>query len=209
MKVLRLLVLISILFNLTNAQEEQQTEETIPMLQDRLEQINSELQDNIWIARYNNYLTYRKIEKELKKIKDELNNIFGTEIIPKKANAELAITEDYEMILIDNEPIAFKINDKVYPTLKTLLNHELDKGKVVVDMGAVKFLANGADVMAPGIVEADENIKEGDVVFVVDETHNRPLCVGEALMDGKTMKESNKGKAIKTIHYIGDDIWKF
>jgi hypothetical protein len=27
-------------------------------------------------------------------------------------------------------------------------------------------------------------------------------------MDGKTMKESNKGKAIKTIHYIGDDIWK-
>jgi len=69
MKILRLLVLISILFNLTNAQEEQQTEETIPMLQDRLEQINSELQDNIWIARYNNYLTYRKIEKELKKIK--------------------------------------------------------------------------------------------------------------------------------------------
>ena len=147
-------------------------------------------------------------KKELKKIKEELNNIFGTEIIPKKANAELAITEDYEMILIDNEPVAFKINDKVYPTLKTLLNHELDKGKVVVDMGAVKFLANGADVMAPGIVEADENIKEGDVVFVVDETHNRPLCVGEALMDGKTMKESNKGKAIKTIHYIGDDIWK-
>ena len=79
-------------------------------------------------------------KKELKRIKEELDNIFGIEVIPKKANAELAITEDYEMILIDNEPIAFKINDKVYPTLKTLLNHELDKGKVVVDMGAVKFL---------------------------------------------------------------------
>ncbi len=148
-------------------------------------------------------------KKELKKIKEELDGIFGNEIIPKKANAELAITEDYEMILINNEPVAFKINDKIYPTLKTILNHELNKGKVVVDMGAVRFLANGADVMSPGIVDADEDIKEGDVVFVVDETHHRPLCVGEALMDGKTMKESNKGKAIKTIHYIGDDIWKF
>ncbi|MDK2790668.1 MAG: hypothetical protein PWP15_1175 [Methanothermococcus sp.] len=148
-------------------------------------------------------------KKELKKLKEELDNIFGKEIISKKANAEIAITDEYEMILIDNEPIAVKIEDKIYPTLKTLLNHNLDKNKVVVDMGAVKFLANGADVMAPGIVDADENIKEGDVVFVVDETHQKPLSVGIALMDGKTMKEEKKGKAIKTIHYIGDEIWKF
>ncbi|AEH07131.1 RNA-binding protein [Methanothermococcus okinawensis] len=148
-------------------------------------------------------------KKELKRIREELNNIFGIEVIPKNANGELAITDNYEMILLNNEPIAFKLNDKIYPTLKTLLTHELNKGKVVVDMGAVRFLAKGADVMAPGIVDADENIKKGDVVFVVDETHGRPLCVGEALMDGKEMKESNKGRAIKTIHYIGDDIWKF
>ncbi|WP_292460169.1 RNA-binding protein [Methanothermococcus sp.] len=147
-------------------------------------------------------------KKELKKIKEELNNIFGVEIFPKKSNGELAITSEYDIILINNESVAFKINDKIYPTLKVLMNHNLNKGKVVVDMGAVKFIANGADVMAPGIVDADDNIDEGDIVFVVDETYNKPLCVGEALIDGKTMKESNKGRAIKTIHYVGDDIWK-
>ncbi len=147
-------------------------------------------------------------KKELKKIKEELNNIFDSEIIPKKANVEVAITNDYEIILMDNEPIAFRVDGKIYPTLKVLLNYSMNKGRVIVDMGAVKFLANGADVMAPGIVDADENICKGDVVFVVDEIHNRPLCVGEALMDGTTMKTSNKGKAVKTVHYIGDDIWK-
>jgi len=34
-----------------------------------MEQIDQELSKNIWITRYNNYLTYRKLEKELTKIK--------------------------------------------------------------------------------------------------------------------------------------------
>ena len=70
-------------------------------------------------------------------------------------------------------------------------------------------MVNGADVMAPGIVDADEDIKEGDVVFVVDENHKKPICVGIALMDGKSMKESDKGRAIKNLHYVGDKIWNF
>ncbi|MEA3499215.1 MAG: hypothetical protein U9R16_09165, partial [Campylobacterota bacterium] len=37
----------------------------------QLTEINSELEDNIWITRYYNYLTYRKIEKELVKIKQD------------------------------------------------------------------------------------------------------------------------------------------
>ncbi len=148
-------------------------------------------------------------KKEIKKLKEEINNIFGVDIIPTKGNIEVAITDNYEMILFNNEPLAFKINNKVYPTLKTILKHNLDKNKVIVDMGALRFIANGADVMAPGIVNANEEIKKDDIVFVADETHNKPLCVGIALMDGKEMKESNKGKAIKTIHYIGDEVWNF
>ncbi|MCD4759177.1 MAG: mechanosensitive ion channel [Arcobacteraceae bacterium] len=38
-------------------------------LQKELIDINEELSTNIWITRYNNYLTYRKLEKELAKIK--------------------------------------------------------------------------------------------------------------------------------------------
>ena len=40
-------------------------------LQKQLIEINEELVENIWITRYNNYLTYRKIEKELVTIKKD------------------------------------------------------------------------------------------------------------------------------------------
>jgi len=40
-------------------------------LQEELIDINENLDDNIWITRYNNYLTYRKIEKELVTIKKD------------------------------------------------------------------------------------------------------------------------------------------
>ena len=150
-------------------------------------------------------------KKDIKKIKNELKEFFGDvdEIIPKKGNVEIAIADDFEIILVDKEPIAFKKDDRVIPTLKLLLKKLPDKNLVVVDMGAIKFLIKGADVMAPGIVDADENINEGDVVFVVDENHKKPICIGIALMSGKEMKEEDKGKAVENIHYVGDKLWNF
>ncbi len=46
-------------------------DEKIGNLQQDIIKINEELNNNIWITRYNNYLTYRKIEKELAKIKKD------------------------------------------------------------------------------------------------------------------------------------------
>jgi len=43
--------------------------EKVTNLKKEIAEINEELQNNIWITRYNNYLTYRKIEKELAQIK--------------------------------------------------------------------------------------------------------------------------------------------
>ena len=40
-------------------------------LHEELKDINKDLEKNIWITRYNNYLTYRKIEKELVQIKSD------------------------------------------------------------------------------------------------------------------------------------------
>ena len=42
------------------------------------------------------------------------------------------------------------------------------------------FMANGADVMSPGVVKADINIAEGDTVIIVDENHHKPLAMGIA-----------------------------
>ncbi len=150
-------------------------------------------------------------KKDIKNLKKELNEFFENldDIIPKKSKVEVVITDNFDIILVDREPIAFKKDNKIIPTIKLLLKFLPNKNLVVVDRGAIRFLIKGADVMAPGIVDANEDIKEGDFVFVVDEEHKKPICVGIALMDGKTMKESNEGRAIKNLHYVGDKIWKF
>ena len=43
---------------------------------------------------------------------------------------------------------------------------------------------------------------------MVEEDYGRPLAIGIALMDGKTMKEKPKGKAVKNIHHAKDKIWE-
>jgi PUA domain protein len=80
------------------------------------------------------------------------------------------------------------------------------KKLVVVDSGAVRFIANGADVMNPGIVFADQDISMGDLVVIVEERHKKPLAVGRALVPGAEMH--GEGKAVKSLHHVGDQIWE-
>ena len=99
--------------------------------------------------------------------------------------------------------------NKIVFTLHGLNKYKPKKNFVVVDMGAVKFVTNGADVMAPGVVDADSDILEGDQVWICDEIHNKPIAVGIALVNGEQMISQSQGKVINTIHYVGDDVWKY
>jgi len=121
---------------------------------------------------------------------------------------DLASAPGFEVIIDKDTVIAFTQGEKIFITLRGILLLKPARGWVTVDMGAVKFVINGADVMAPGIVDADPEIKEGEPVWVRDEKNLKPLAVGEALMDGPTMKRESGGKAMKTVHYISDPIWQ-
>jgi PUA-domain protein len=98
----------------------------------------------------------------------------------------------------------FEYEGKFAPTLKVLLKDTSIIPNVIVDMGAVKFIVNGADIMRPGIIHINETIKKNDVVVCIDQNNKKPLVVGIALFNAEDMKE---GKVIKNIHRIGDDIW--
>lgn len=128
-------------------------------------------------------------------------------LIQKKSKIEILESDLYDIILIDGKPLIMMIDDTPFPTLKGALESDITTQYVVVDMGAVKFVAKGADIMSPGITEADPDIKKEDLVIIVDETHKKPLAIGRALISGSQMVENETGKAIKTIHYIGDKLW--
>jgi PUA-domain protein len=115
--------------------------------------------------------------------------------------------DDYSVILVDGKPLLFEIEGQLFPTVRGALEMELNKRNVIVDKGAIRFVSNGADIMAPGIVDADSGIEEGDFVIIVEETHRKPLAIGKALMKGPQMVEADSGKAIKSIIHVGDKLW--
>ncbi len=112
-----------------------------------------------------------------------------------------------DIILINSEPLLIFLDGTPFPTLKGALKADIKSRYVVVDMGAVKFMTKGADVMSPGITEADPNIQEGDLVIIIDENHHKPLAIGKSLISGVEMVKRTEGKAVKTLHFIGDEIW--
>lgn len=144
-------------------------------------------------------------KKKLKKVTKELGNY--SSLISPKSKVEILESDLYDIILVDGKPLIMMIGETPFPTIKGALELEITEKYVVVDMGAVKFVAKGADIMSPGIVDADSNIQEGDFVIIIDETHRKPLAIGKALIPGQEMVEMTEGKAVKAIHYIGDKLW--
>ena len=80
---------------------------------------------------------------------------------------------------------------------------------VQVDMGAVPYVCNGANVMSAGINDASKEIVKGQYVWIREESHHKPLGVVKALLDRNEMLSLDKGKAIQAFHYIGDKIWSY
>ena len=78
---------------------------------------------------------------------------------------------------------------------------------VMVDMGAVKFMCNGANVMRPGIKKFTEFQKD-QLVCIVEESQHKFLAVGKALVSSSELEKMEKGEIIKNIHYISDRFWE-
>ena len=94
-----------------------------------------------------------------------------------------------------------------YPTLKGVAAWNVERSWVAVDEGAIPFLRNGADCMGAGIHIADPSLGEGDFVWIRDQETGEPIATGTAIVDGEEMMSMTKGKAISTIHWVGDDLW--
>jgi PUA domain protein len=126
--------------------------------------------------------------------------------MPKIKNLMSHYVDAESQILIGDNLKLLKINDEYIPFLsETKLLESFPN--VVVDMGAVKFMCNGANVMRPGIKNYSDFLKD-DIVCVVEESQHKFLAVGKALVNSSEMKEMPKGEVIKNLHYISDKYWE-
>jgi PUA domain protein len=146
--------------------------------------------------------------KEIAELAQRLKDEYGSpSIFTEEEPLETGEYETGNVLLLGNEIIGLIHEGKTGLSARGILKYGATKRFVTVDMGAVRFVTNGADVMGPGIVDADPAIKPGDVVWVREERHGKPLAVGIALADGAVLKTKPKGKQIKSLHFVGDRIW--
>ena len=161
-----------------------------------------------WNVRKRRPVRRKNIAPLLKTLESDLNidlNVDG-------AFLEMAEYGPWTMVFVDKVPSVIEVISEaegrhVFLTLRGFLNH-LDALKwVEVDHGAIPFLMNGADCMVAGVHDAEPSVEEGDLVWIRDMTHKRPLALGWALNDATALIDNTKGKGIKTVHWVGDELW--
>jgi PUA domain protein len=150
----------------------------------------------------------RALFEQLNKTPSLLHREFGSNS-KSKARIELIVLDDKtELLFVENQPWLIRGPELLLPALQALLKQFVSLPEVVVDMGAVPHIANGADVMAPGIVEMEPTLVKGDLVVIIDKKNRTPLAVGQMQIDAGEVQREGKGRTIKTLHYVGDSLWK-
>ncbi|MGD9963357.1 MAG: PUA domain-containing protein [Thermoplasmata archaeon] len=150
---------------------------------------------------------HRMRQKEIAALAARLEEATGDKVFSTSDTVDMAEGPDFDAVIVDGKVLAVVIGGVPFLTVRGLLRYGASKRFVTVDMGAVRFVANGADVMGPGIVDADRSIAEGDFVWIRDERNKRPLAIGRALVPGEAMLSKSKGKAVASVHFVGDKLW--
>jgi len=126
--------------------------------------------------------------------------------IPKVKNLKVYEIDDEVNLITGKEIKILKIKDEYLPFLSEIST--LKKFPFVqVDMGAVKFMCKGANLMRPGIKKFSE-FSKNDIVCIVEESQNKFLAVGKSEVDSSELKTMDKGEVLKNLHYISDKTWE-
>ncbi|MBL7002296.1 MAG: RNA-binding protein [Nitrosopumilus sp.] len=125
---------------------------------------------------------------------------------PKIKNLKVHQISEEAQIIIGAGIKILKINDDYLPFLSE--TELLEKfPNVIVDMGAVKFMCKGANLMRPGIKQFT-TFEKDNLVCIIEESHHKFLAVGKAMVSSSELETMEKGEVIKNLHYISDKFWE-
>ena len=127
----------------------------------------------------------------------ELPKIKNLKVHQISNDAQIIVGEGIKILKIDEEYVPFLSETQMLEKFPY----------VMVDMGAVKFMCKGANVMRPGIKKYSEFQKDG-IVCVIEESHHKFLAIGKTLVSSQELENMEKGEVIKNLHYISDKFWE-
>lgn len=156
-----------------------------------------------------NLRRYSLKEREVREVLEKVSihvKIDVNELLKKSKRLEVVEGEGTRVFLFDEKPLFAESQGRAFPTLKSS-TFLAQAARAVVDMGAIKHVCNGADIMAPGIVRFIGEFEKGNFLLVVDEKFSKPIAIGEALCDSEEVKTIKKGPVIENRHFVGDETW--
>jgi len=125
---------------------------------------------------------------------------------PKIKNLKVYQISDEAQIITGDGIKILKINNEYLPFLSEIKTLEKFPN-VVVDMGAVKFMCKGANVMRPGIKKFSEFEKD-KIVCIIEESQHKFLAVGKAMVSSSELENMEKGEIVENLHYVSDKFWE-
>ena len=148
-------------------------------------------------------------DRESKQIIKEFIDRFPSSVtfLNSVKHLEEQTVEDGAVFFVDGKPWIVRSQGRLFPSLKndSVLN---TLPKIVVDMGAIPHVTNGAQIMRPGIRQIEGQFSKDDLVAILDEKYRKIIALGIAEMDSDVMRSLTKGRVITNIHYVGDTLWK-
>lgn len=145
---------------------------------------------------------------EIDEIRDAVRETLGVEIDGDAFEDVEFVESDERVVLVDGEPLVAFFDGDPFLTVRGANAFPPERNVVTVDAGAVSFVSDGANVMRPGIVTADDSIDPGELVCIAEETHGKVLAIGRADVTGAEMA-GDSGKVVESLHHVGDDLYAF
>ncbi|MFW9924377.1 MAG: phosphoadenosine phosphosulfate reductase family protein, partial [Candidatus Thorarchaeota archaeon] len=101
-----------------------------------------------------------------------------------------------------------QLNDwEFYPRIlgaQRIFENSLDRKKFIqMDAGAVDYIAKGFNILAPGIIDIDDNLKKGEAAVALG-PDGKVLSTGTMRVNAKEVKTMGKGVVMKPKHSISD-----
>ncbi|XP_021927222.1 eukaryotic translation initiation factor 2D isoform X2 [Zootermopsis nevadensis] len=114
-------------------------------------------------------------------------------------------------------PLIFELEQKMYPTVCMLWSFPSILPSFTTWPQVFNRLAGGADLMLPGIVlkrqlhvKAYGNLQKGEAVAINMTTNKAPVAVGVTALSSFDMyMAAQRGKAVKILHFVGDELWSY
>lgn len=138
-------------------------------------------------------------------------NHLSSAVAPKLKGLQIAELDDLSLAIIFEKEQKFFFGRRGQEVYFPLLKDEVvlpTLPTATVDIGAVKFVCNGANVMRPGIVSFSDHFEKSALIVVNEASHSKAIAVGRAMATAEEMKGTSKGASIENYHYVGDKFWE-